>query len=118
MLNLKENEGNRRDSRRRSLRSGLVSFSIICCADTLAYGQKPKHKSSLEMEAVEVVLVVVVEYGNNASLFAFCCNMEIRFLSTMAFRTVNCNVHTEVSSFVFPGFWNVFQCFAHIKIPL
>lgn len=78
MLKNKENEGNRRGSRRRSLRSGLVSFSIICCADTLAYGQKPKHKSGLEMEAMEEVLVMV-EYGNSTSLFAICCNMEIRF---------------------------------------
>ena len=93
-----------------------MSFPIICCPDTLVYSQKTKNKSGLEMEAVEVFLVMV-EYGNKAFLFSFYWKMEI-FLSTMAFCTFYCSGRTEVSSFMFPVLWIIFQFFAHIKIQL
>lgn len=51
------------------MRSRLVSFPIACSEDTQVCSPKSNNKGGLKMEPVEMVLVM--GYGNNASLFAF-----------------------------------------------
>lgn len=60
-----------------------------------ACSPKWNNEGDLKMEPVE--MVIVMGYGNNASLFAFHCKEEIILLSIMDFCTINRSNGTEVT---------------------